>query len=44
MEEDSEHAGVSTVRELAHTFLVDLCSSRKHGINFHDASFGTAGR
>lgn len=44
MEEDSEKAGISTVRELVHTFLLDLCCSRKHGISFHDASFGTAGR
>lgn len=44
MEEDSERAGISAVRELVHSFLVDLCSSRKHGISFHDVSFGTAGR
>lgn len=44
MKEDSEHNGISTVRELVHTFLLDLCCSRKHGISFHDASFGTAGR
>nr|XP_046245595.1 nucleolar pre-ribosomal-associated protein 1 [Scatophagus argus] len=44
MVEDSEHAGMSAVRELVHGFLLDLCSSRKHGISFHDASFGTAGR
>ncbi|XP_056297460.1 nucleolar pre-ribosomal-associated protein 1 isoform X2 [Pseudoliparis swirei] len=42
--EDSEHAGVSVIRELTHGFLLDLCCSRKHGISFHDASFGTAGR
>ncbi|XP_034557046.1 nucleolar pre-ribosomal-associated protein 1 [Notolabrus celidotus] len=41
---DSEHAGISVVRELTHSFLLDLCCSRKHGISFHDASFGTAGR
>uniref|UniRef100_A0A3Q1I9Z9 URB1 ribosome biogenesis homolog n=1 Tax=Anabas testudineus TaxID=64144 RepID=A0A3Q1I9Z9_ANATE len=40
----SEHAGISVVRELVHSFLLDLCCSRKHGINFHDASFGTVGR
>ncbi|XP_054651009.1 nucleolar pre-ribosomal-associated protein 1 [Dunckerocampus dactyliophorus] len=44
MEEDCEHAGISVVRKLAHSFLLDLCCSRKHGISFHDASFGTAGR
>ncbi|KAI3354092.1 hypothetical protein L3Q82_018642 [Scortum barcoo] len=44
MEEHSEHAGVSVIRELVHSFLIDLCCSRKHGISFHDASFGTAGR
>uniref|UniRef100_A0A3Q3S3N5 URB1 ribosome biogenesis homolog n=1 Tax=Mastacembelus armatus TaxID=205130 RepID=A0A3Q3S3N5_9TELE len=41
---NSEHAGISVVRELVHSFLIDLCCSRKHGISFHDASFGTAGR
>ncbi|XP_068174249.1 nucleolar pre-ribosomal-associated protein 1 [Antennarius striatus] len=41
---DSELAGISVIRELVHSFLLDLCSSRKHGISFHDASFGTAGR
>ncbi|TKS80797.1 Nucleolar pre-ribosomal-associated protein 1 URB1 ribosome biogenesis 1 -like protein [Collichthys lucidus] len=44
MGEDSDHAGLSVTRELVHSFLLDLCSSRKHGISFHDASFGTAGR
>ncbi|XP_069563498.1 nucleolar pre-ribosomal-associated protein 1 [Brachyistius frenatus] len=44
MVEDSELAGASVVRELVHSFLLDLCCSRKHGISFHDASFGTAGR
>ncbi|KAM4590476.1 nucleolar pre-ribosomal-associated protein 1 [Fundulus diaphanus] len=44
MAEDCDAAGVSVVRELVHSFLVDLCCSRKHGINFHDPSFGTAGR
>lgn len=42
--ESSDRAGISVVRELVHSFLVDLCSSRKHGISFHDASLGTAGR
>lgn len=44
MKQNSEHAGISAIRELVHSFLLDLCSSRKHGISFHDASFGTAGR
>ncbi|XP_074535890.1 nucleolar pre-ribosomal-associated protein 1 [Halichoeres trimaculatus] len=44
MEADSEHAGIYVVRELVHSFLLDLCCSRKHGLSFHDASFGTAGR
>ncbi|XP_054454141.1 nucleolar pre-ribosomal-associated protein 1 [Anoplopoma fimbria] len=44
MLEDSEHAGISVIRDLVHGFLLDLCCSRKHGISFHDASFGTAGR
>ncbi|KAM9852858.1 nucleolar pre-ribosomal-associated protein 1 [Aulostomus maculatus] len=44
MAEDSEDAGISVVRELVHSFLLDLCCSRKHGISFHDASLGTASR
>uniref|UniRef100_A0A668T7V7 URB1 ribosome biogenesis homolog n=1 Tax=Oreochromis aureus TaxID=47969 RepID=A0A668T7V7_OREAU len=32
------------IRELVHSFLLDLCCSRKHGISFHDVSLGTAGR
>ncbi|XP_047450940.1 nucleolar pre-ribosomal-associated protein 1 isoform X2 [Mugil cephalus] len=44
MVKDSEHAGASVIRELVHSFLLDLCCSRKHGISFHDASLGTAGR
>lgn len=42
--EDSGSPGVSVVRELVHSFLLDLCCSYKYGISFHDASFGTAGR
>ncbi|XP_030633813.1 nucleolar pre-ribosomal-associated protein 1 [Chanos chanos] len=42
--ENPEEAGKSIVRELVHGFLLDLCCSRKHGISFHDPSFGTAGR
>lgn len=41
---NSEQAAVSVIRELVHSFLLDLCCSRKHGISFHDASYGTAGR
>ncbi|XP_068601520.1 nucleolar pre-ribosomal-associated protein 1 [Brachionichthys hirsutus] len=44
MLEDSEHAGIPFIRELVHKFLLDLCSSRKHGISFYDSSLGTAGR
>lgn len=44
MEEDSENAGIWVVREMAHNFLLEVCCSRKYGISFHDASFGTAGR
>ncbi|XP_069331102.1 nucleolar pre-ribosomal-associated protein 1 [Eulemur rufifrons] len=40
----AEDAGKSMVRELVHNFLMDLCCSLKHGINFYDASFGTFGR
>ncbi|KAL2096575.1 hypothetical protein ACEWY4_008723 [Coilia grayii] len=39
-----EEAGKIAVREQVHGFLLDLCCSRKHGISFHDPSFGTAGR
>ncbi|XP_051934296.1 nucleolar pre-ribosomal-associated protein 1 [Hippocampus zosterae] len=44
MDDDSENAGLSVVREMAHNFLLELCCSRKYGISFHDSSFGTAGR
>ncbi|CAN9511010.1 unnamed protein product [Ophioblennius macclurei] len=43
-EGDSSINGISVVRDLTHNFLLELCCSRKHGISFHDASFGTAGR
>ncbi|XP_038150281.1 nucleolar pre-ribosomal-associated protein 1 [Cyprinodon tularosa] len=43
-EQDCDAAGLSVVRELVHSFLVDLCCSRKHGISFHDPSYGTGGR
>ncbi|XP_061916834.1 nucleolar pre-ribosomal-associated protein 1 [Entelurus aequoreus] len=43
-EGDSDPTGITVVRKLVHSFLLDLCCSRKHGIPFHDASFGTAGR
>ncbi|KAM8813060.1 nucleolar pre-ribosomal-associated protein 1 [Rhynchonycteris naso] len=39
-----EDAGKTMVRELVHNFLMDLCCSLKHGINFYDASLGTSGR
>ncbi|XP_023817454.1 nucleolar pre-ribosomal-associated protein 1 [Oryzias latipes] len=38
-----DSSGVSVVRKLVHRFLLELCCSRKHGIIFHDAHFGTAG-
>ncbi|XP_078416304.1 nucleolar pre-ribosomal-associated protein 1 isoform X1 [Cetorhinus maximus] len=37
-------AGRDLVRELVHSFLIDLCCSLKHGINFYDSSLGTAKR
>ncbi|XP_047576986.1 nucleolar pre-ribosomal-associated protein 1 [Lutra lutra] len=40
----AEDAGKTMVRELVHSFLMDLCCSLKHGINFYDASLGTLGR
>ncbi|VCX39316.1 unnamed protein product, partial [Gulo gulo] len=40
----AEDAGKTMVRELVHAFLMDLCCSLKHGINFYDASLGTLGR
>uniref|UniRef100_A0A452UTE7 URB1 ribosome biogenesis homolog n=1 Tax=Ursus maritimus TaxID=29073 RepID=A0A452UTE7_URSMA len=40
----AEDAGKTMVRELVHAFLMDLCCSLKHGINFYDASLGTMGR
>ncbi|NXD07775.1 NPA1P protein, partial [Nothocercus nigrocapillus] len=40
---DSEEVGKLMVRELVHNFLMDLCCSLKHGINFYDPSLGTAG-
>ncbi|XP_053312783.1 nucleolar pre-ribosomal-associated protein 1 [Spea bombifrons] len=41
---DTKEAGKVMVRELVHGFLMDLCCSLKHGINFYDPSLGTAGR
>ncbi|XP_066475924.1 nucleolar pre-ribosomal-associated protein 1 [Tiliqua scincoides] len=41
---DPEEAGKVIVRELVHNFLMDLCCSLKHGINFYDPSLGTSGR
>ncbi|XP_053772612.1 nucleolar pre-ribosomal-associated protein 1 isoform X2 [Desmodus rotundus] len=43
-EASAEDAGKAVVRELVHGFLLDLCCSLKHGINFYDASLGTSGR
>ncbi|CAK6442115.1 unnamed protein product [Pipistrellus nathusii] len=43
-EASAEDAGRALVRERVHRFLTDLCCSLRHGINFHDASLGTAGR
>ncbi|XP_046504084.1 nucleolar pre-ribosomal-associated protein 1-like [Equus quagga] len=40
----TEDVGKTMVRELVHSFLMDLCCSLKHGINFYDASLGTFGR
>ncbi|XP_059506193.1 nucleolar pre-ribosomal-associated protein 1 isoform X2 [Stegostoma tigrinum] len=42
--QDSKVAGRDMVRELVHSFLMDLCCSLKHGINFYDSSLGTAKR
>ncbi|CAL8351648.1 unnamed protein product [Lota lota] len=39
-----EQAAKSVVRDLVHSFLLEVCSSRKNGISFHDPSYGTAGR
>ncbi|NWX51116.1 NPA1P protein, partial [Steatornis caripensis] len=39
----SEEVGKMMVRELVHNFLMDLCCSLKHGINFYDPSLGTSG-
>lgn len=43
-EMSAEEAGKAMVRELVHSFLLDLCCSLRHGINFYDASLGTFGR
>uniref|UniRef100_A0A670I5H5 URB1 ribosome biosis homolog n=1 Tax=Podarcis muralis TaxID=64176 RepID=A0A670I5H5_PODMU len=42
--QDPEEAGKILVRKLVHNFLLDLCCSLKHGINFYDPSLGTSGR
>ncbi|KAM3934667.1 nucleolar pre-ribosomal-associated protein 1 [Leptodactylus fuscus] len=41
---DPKDAGKVMIRELVHNFLMDLCCSLKHGINFYDPSLGTAAR
>ncbi|KAM7025179.1 nucleolar pre-ribosomal-associated protein 1-like isoform 2-T16 [Acridotheres tristis] len=40
----SEEVGKAMVRELVHSFLMDLCCSLKHGITFCDPSLGTSGK
>ncbi|XP_014108968.1 PREDICTED: nucleolar pre-ribosomal-associated protein 1 [Pseudopodoces humilis] len=40
----SEEVGKAMVRQLVHSFLMDLCCSLKHGITFHDPSLGTSGK
>ncbi|NXB00486.1 NPA1P protein, partial [Cnemophilus loriae] len=40
----SEEVGKAMVRELVHSFLMDLCCSLKHGITFYDPSLGTSGK
>ncbi|XP_058679879.1 nucleolar pre-ribosomal-associated protein 1 [Ammospiza caudacuta] len=40
----SEEMGKAMVRELVHSFLMDLCCSLKHGITFYDPSLGTSGK
>ncbi|XP_063161512.1 nucleolar pre-ribosomal-associated protein 1 [Candoia aspera] len=42
--QDCEEPGKLLVRELVHKFLMNLCCSLKHGINFYDPSLGTSGR
>ncbi|XP_075710651.1 nucleolar pre-ribosomal-associated protein 1 [Rhinoderma darwinii] len=39
---DPKEAGKLMIRQLVHNFLMDLCCSLKHGINFYDPSLGTA--
>ncbi|XP_070606470.1 nucleolar pre-ribosomal-associated protein 1 [Erythrolamprus reginae] len=42
--QECEEPGKLLVRELVHNFLMNLCCSLKHGINFYDPSLGTSGR
>ncbi|XP_073718907.1 nucleolar pre-ribosomal-associated protein 1 isoform X1 [Misgurnus anguillicaudatus] len=42
--QNDKEEGKRIVRDLVHTFLLDLCCSRKHGISFQDPSLGTVGR
>ncbi|XP_047662255.1 nucleolar pre-ribosomal-associated protein 1 [Tachysurus fulvidraco] len=47
LDKSTDHSveeGRLVVRESVHSFLIDLCCSRKHGISFHDPSLGTARR
>ncbi|XP_043927364.1 nucleolar pre-ribosomal-associated protein 1 [Protopterus annectens] len=39
-----EEKGKMMIREIVHNFLMELCCSLKHGINFFDPSLGTVGR
>uniref|UniRef100_A0A8C5TWG7 URB1 ribosome biogenesis homolog n=1 Tax=Malurus cyaneus samueli TaxID=2593467 RepID=A0A8C5TWG7_9PASS len=41
---DLKEVGKMMVRELVHSFLMDLCCSLKHGITFYDPSLGTSGK
>ncbi|XP_051781694.1 nucleolar pre-ribosomal-associated protein 1 isoform X2 [Erpetoichthys calabaricus] len=40
----TEEVARTLVRELTHSFLLDICCSLKHGISFYDPSFGITGR
>ncbi|NXU49444.1 NPA1P protein, partial [Turnix velox] len=40
----SEEVGKLMVRELVHSFLMEVCCSLKHGITFYDPSLGTFGK
>ncbi|XP_053396917.1 nucleolar pre-ribosomal-associated protein 1-like isoform X2 [Mercenaria mercenaria] len=42
--EDSENEDKRLVAELADKFLTEVCTSYKHGIIFHDKTYGLSGR